>query len=90
MGKAAQRKRASRSTEQGGADVLDEYELLKSARQHLQRAVPSTFTHNGRTYCMRVIFGEVGLMVFDSTTSRQPIAYAITGSSDQCGHQPDN
>lgn len=90
MGKAAQRKRSSGSTEQGGSDALTAYDLLKSARRQLQMSIPSTFTHKGRTYYLQVILGQVGLKVFDAPASQQPIAFAIAGSSDEFGHQLDN
>jgi hypothetical protein len=90
MGKAAQRKRASRTAEHGGADALTAYDLLKSARRQLQASIPSTFTHKGRTYYLQIVLGQVGLKVFETATSTQPIAFAIAGSSDEFGHQLDN
>ena len=81
MGKAAK---------QGSADALAAYDILKSARRQLQESIPSTFTHKGRTYYLQVIFGQVGLKVFDTATATQPIAFAVAGSSDEFGHQPDH
>lgn len=63
-------------------------DLLDSATRALSASLPGTFKHEGRPYYLRVSFGMVGLKVFDNATASEPLAQAITGSSDEFGHAP--
>ena len=62
--------------------------LLDSATAAIGNAAPPTFQHRGRTYYLRVSFAQVHLMVFESATAPEPLAYAVSGSSDEFGHTP--
>lgn len=62
--------------------------LLDSAAAALSKAVPATFEHEGRTYYLRVSFGLVRVMVFETATASEPMTLAITGSMDEFGHLP--
>lgn len=62
--------------------------LLDSATEALQKCVPATFDHQGRPYYLRVAFAQVHVMVFETATAPEPMALAVTGSSDEFGHLP--
>jgi len=62
--------------------------LLDSARAALSSSVPATFEHEGRPYYLRVSFGLVRVMVFETATAPDPMVFAIAGSSDEFGHLP--
>lgn len=63
-------------------------DLLDAAMNEVADGVPATITHEGRPYYLRVSFGMVSIKVFDTPTAAEPIAQAITGSSDEFGHVP--
>lgn len=83
---------AVRSKDQMGFQPAEETPslcaLLDSASGALSKAVPATFNHQGRPYYLRVAFARVHVMVFESATSPEPMALAVTGSSDEFGHTP--
>lgn len=62
--------------------------LLDTARTAMAEGVPAQFEHEGRRYYLRVSFGVVSIKVFESATAAEPIAQAITGSTDEFGHLP--
>lgn len=62
--------------------------LLESASAALANKVPATFEHEGRTYYLRVGFAVVRVMVFETATAPEPMAFAMTGSLDEFGHLP--
>lgn len=62
--------------------------LLDTATQAMAASVPAKIKHEGRPYYLRVSFGMVSVKVFDTPTAAEPIAQAITGSSDEFGHLP--
>lgn len=62
--------------------------LLDSASAALSKAVPATFEHEGRPYYLRVSFGLVRVMVFETATASEPMTLAIAGSMDEFGHLP--
>lgn len=62
--------------------------LLDSARSAVEQAVPATFDHMGRRYYLRVMLAQLNVMVFETATAPEPMALAVTGSSDEFGHLP--
>lgn len=62
--------------------------LLDSASEALGSAVPATFEHEGRTYYLRVSIGLARLMIFETATAPDPMAFAIAGSHIEYGHLP--
>ena len=62
--------------------------LLDGASEALSKAVPAIFEHQGRPYYLRVSFAQVHVMVFETATAPEPMALAVTGSSDEFGHLP--
>lgn len=62
--------------------------LLDSASAALGSAVPATFEHEGRTYYLRVSIGLARLMVFETATAAEPMAFALSGSHEEYGHLP--
>lgn len=62
--------------------------LLDSARDALMNACPTSFTHKGETYFLRVSVGLARLMVFDTATAGEPLAVALSGSMEEHGHKP--
>lgn len=62
--------------------------LLDSATEALQKGVPATFDHLGRRYFLRVMLAQVNVMIFETATAPEPMALAVTGSSDEFGHLP--
>lgn len=62
--------------------------LLDSATAALVAGVPITFVHAGRPYYLRVAFDQVRLMVFESATAPEPMAFAVTGTAEEFGHTP--
>jgi hypothetical protein len=62
--------------------------LLDSVAAALSKAVPATFEHEGRPYYLRVSFDLVRVMVFETATAPEPMAFAITGSEEEFGHLP--
>lgn len=62
--------------------------LFDSATAALGKAVPATFEHEGRTYYLRVSFGLVRVMVFETATAPDPMTFAVASSHSEFGHQP--
>lgn len=62
--------------------------LLDSASEALGSAVPAIFEHEGRTYYLRVSIGLARLMVFETATAAEPMAFALSGSHEEYGHLP--
>ncbi len=62
--------------------------LVQSAAEALAQRVPATFEHMGRTYYLRVALEQVHLMVFESATAPAPMAFVVSGSSEEFGHTP--
>lgn len=62
--------------------------LLDSASEALGHAVPATFEHEGRTYYLRVSIGLARLMVFETATAAEPMAFALSSSHEEYGHLP--
>ncbi|HEY9094199.1 MAG TPA: hypothetical protein VIN35_00540, partial [Hydrogenophaga sp.] len=62
--------------------------LLDSATGAMAAKIPATFEHEGRTYYLRVAVDVARVMVFETATAPQPMAYAVTGSPDEFGHLP--
>lgn len=63
-------------------------ELLDSAMGAIGEATPQAFDHKGRTYFLRVSFAQVNLMIFETATAPEPMAYAVSGGPDEFGHLP--
>jgi len=62
--------------------------LMQSAAAALAQSVPAKFEHKGRTYYLRVALEQVHLMVFDSAAAPAPMAFVVSGSSEEFGHTP--
>ncbi len=62
--------------------------LLDSGRTALEQSIPTQFDHAGKTYFLRVSIGLARLMVFDTPTAYEPMACAMSGSSEEFGHTP--
>ena len=111
MGKAAQRKRATKAAPAGDvhAEIAAEAKavqafarpgfqaaektpalqgLLDSAAAAMAAKIPATFEHHGKTYYLRVAIAVARVMVFETATAPQPMAYAVTGSLEEFGHLP--
>jgi hypothetical protein len=52
------------------------------------RGIPARFDHAGKTYFMRVSVGMARLAVFDTPTTFEPLAVALSGSHEEFGHTP--
>jgi hypothetical protein len=63
-------------------------DLLESAREAMEAAIPATFTHAGKTYRLRVSVGLARLMVFANATEPEPLAVGLAGSCEEFGHTP--
>lgn len=62
--------------------------LLDSATGAMAAKIPATFKHEGRTYYLRVAIDVARVMVFETSTAPQPMAFAVTGSPEEFGHLP--
>lgn len=62
--------------------------LLDSASEAISKAVPATFDHQGRLYYLRVSFAQMHVMVFETATASDPMAFAVTRSPEEYGHLP--
>lgn len=62
--------------------------LIQSAGDALAQRVPATFEHMGRTYYLRVALEQIHFMVFESATAPEPMAFFVSGSSEELGHTP--
>lgn len=111
MGKAAQRKRATKAAAAGDvhariaaeAKAVQAFErpgfqdaektpalqgLLASATNAITDQIPATFDHEGRRYYLRVSVGMARVMVFETATAPQPMAFALIGGCEEFGHLP--
>lgn len=62
--------------------------MLDSARTALEQSIPNTFEHEGRTYWLRVAVPVARMIVFDTPTTCEPMAFALSGSDQEFGHEP--
>lgn len=62
--------------------------LLDSARSAIEQSIPTSFEHEGRTYWLRAALLHARLMVFDAPATCSPMAFAVSGSSKEFGHDP--
>lgn len=62
--------------------------MLDSARTALEKSIPNTFEHEGRTYWLRVAVPVARMIVFDTPTTCEPMAFALSGSEQEFGHEP--
>lgn len=62
--------------------------LLDSARSALQQSIPHSFKHEGRTYWLRVAVPMARMIIFDTPTTFAPMAFALSGSEQEFGHEP--
>ena len=62
--------------------------LLDSARAALEQSIPKSFQHECRTYWLRVAVPMARMIVFDTQTSFNPMAFALSGSDQEFGHEP--
>ena len=62
--------------------------LLDSARAALEQSIPKSFQHEGRTYWLRIAVPMARMIVFDTQTSFNPMAFALSGSDQEFGHEP--
>ena len=62
--------------------------LLDSARAALEQSIPKLFDHEGRTYWLRVAVPMARMIVFDTSTACRPMIFALSGSSQEFGHEP--
>ena len=62
--------------------------LLDSAREALEQSIPKSFEHEGRAYWLRVAIPMARIIVFETQTALQPMAFAMSGSTVEFGHDP--
>ena len=62
--------------------------MLDSARTALEQSMPKSFEHEGRTYWLRVAVPLARLIIFDAPTTCAPMAFALSGSEREFGHDP--
>lgn len=62
--------------------------LMDSASKAVEGSIPTHFEHLGKTYYLRVSIGVARLIVFDSPSSPEPMALALSGSHNEFGHLP--
>ena len=62
--------------------------MIDSARTALEKSIPKTFEHEGRTYWLRVAVPMARMIVLDTQTSFNPMAFALSGSDQEFGHEP--
>lgn len=70
------------------ADIPELRALLESARVAMLSALPTSFTHKGETYFLRVSIGLARLLVFDTATAGEPLAVGLSSSIEEHGHAP--
>ena len=62
--------------------------MLDSARTALEQSIPKSFNHEGRTYWLRVAVPEARMIVFDTPSTCEPMAFALSWSEHEFGHMP--
>lgn len=62
--------------------------LMDSARTALEQSIPKSFEHEGRTYWLRVAVPMARVIVFDTPTTCNPMAFSLSGSEQEFGHEP--
>lgn len=62
--------------------------MLDSARTALDQSIPKSFEHMGRAYWLQVTLPVVRMTIFDTPTTREPMAVALSGSEEKFGHTP--
>lgn len=62
--------------------------MLDSARTALEQSTPKSFEHEGRTYWLRVAVPVARMIIFDAPTTFAPMAFALSGSEQEFGHEP--
>jgi hypothetical protein len=62
--------------------------MLDSARTALEQSIPKSFEHKGRTYWLRVAVPMARMIIFDTPTTFAPMAFALSGSEQEFGHEP--
>lgn len=62
--------------------------LMDSAGTALENSVPHSFEHLGKTYWLRAAVTGARMIIFDSPTTLFPMAYALSCSERECGHDP--
>ncbi len=85
---AAQLRNAVRASIQDAGATPALSALLDSARKALEQSVPKSFEHEGRTYWLRVAVPMARLILFDTPKTLHPMAFALSGSEREFGHDP--
>ena len=85
---AAQLRGAARLCFQDAGETPALSAMLDSARTALEKSIPKSFEHEGRTYWLRVAVPVARLIIFDTPTTCAPMAFALSGSEKECGHEP--
>lgn len=85
---AAQLRNAARAGVQDAGLTPALSALLDSARSALEQSIPKSFEHEGRTYWLRVALPSARMIVFDTPTTCSPMAFALSGSCEEFGHEP--
>ena len=62
--------------------------LLDSARKALEQSIPPSFEHEGRVCFLRAALPMARLIIFDNPKTLKPMIFAMSGSSDEFGHDP--
>lgn len=89
-GEAAQLRGAARLCFQDAGATPALSAMLDSARTALEQSIPKSFEHEGRTYWLRVAVPVARLIIFDTPTTCAPMAFALSGSEREFGHEPSH
>ena len=87
-GEAAQLRSATRLCFQDADATPALSALLDSARTAVEQSIPSSFEHEGRTYWLRVAVPMARMIIFDTPTTFAAMAFALSGSEQEFGHEP--
>ena len=60
-------------------DRPDSARLIEAAQRAIERAMPTSFVHDGRVYALQVLPVRFGVMVFDRPGDLVPKVAAIVG-----------
>lgn len=63
-------------------------ELLEGAREAIERTMPKSFEHEGRTYWLRCSLGLAKVSIYDTPATARPMVTAVCGSAAGHGHTP--
>ena len=85
---AAQVRNAARAGIQDAKETPALSALLDSARKALEQSIQKSFEHEGGTYWLRVAIPMARIIIFDTPTTLEPMAFALSGSCDEFGHEP--